>query len=165
MSYSPELPWPVPDERFRHWAGQFADMHDLVRDLVIPPGLPQAAESVLTTARELIRMSYYRYEFMMIGVGTSIIAIETALTEHYGKGTLAGHLKKARADGLLTEEQYGLLDGFGRPIRNKYAHGDLTHVALTPPLAIGMVRTSITILAELHATPSPGPTATGGFTI
>lgn len=156
MSYTAELPWPVPDERFRHWAGQFADMHDLVRDLVIPSGLPQAAESVLTTARELIRMSYYRYEFMMIGAATSVIAIETALTDRYGKGTLASHLGKARADGLLTEEQYDLLGSCGRPIRNKYAHGDLTHAALTPPLAIGMVRTSITILADLHATPRPG---------
>ncbi|WP_406153145.1 hypothetical protein OG217_05505 [Streptomyces sp. NBC_01023] len=155
MSDIRELPWPVPDVRFRHWAGQFADMHDLVRDLVIPPSLPQAAESVMTTARELIRMSYYRYEFLMIGAATSIIAIETALTGRYGAASLASHLKKAREDGLLTDEQYGLLDGFGRPIRNKYAHGDLTHAALTPPLAIGIVRTSLTILAELHALPGP----------
>ncbi|MFJ4739114.1 hypothetical protein [Streptomyces sp. NPDC088775] len=158
MSHTAELPWPVPDERFRHWAGQFADMHDLVRDLVIPPGLPQAAESVLTTARELLRMSYYRFEFMMIGAGTSIIAVETVLTDRYGKGTLAGHLKRARADGLLTEEQYDLLDGAGRPLRNRYAHGDLTHAALSPPMAVGIVRTSITVLGELHAASGPGAT-------
>ncbi|MFF4626858.1 hypothetical protein [Streptomyces griseorubiginosus] len=162
MSYTSELPWPVPDERFRHWASQFADMHDLVRGLVIPSGVPQAAESVLTTARELIRMSYYRYEFMMIGAATSIIAIETALTDRYGEGTLASHLRKAHADGLLTEEQYDLLDGCGRPIRNRYAHGDLTHAVLTPPLAIGIVRTSITILAKLHAAPHTGTTAASG---
>ncbi|MFE2157059.1 hypothetical protein ACFW9M_04510 [Streptomyces lydicus] len=155
MSDTLELPWPIPDERFRHWAGQFADMHDLVRDLVVPPGLPQAAESVMTTARELIRMSYYRYEFLMIGAATSIIAIEPALADRYGRGSLADHLKKARADSILTDEQYGLLDGFGRPIRNKYAHGDLTHAALTPPLAIGIVRTSLAILTELHSPPSP----------
>ncbi|MFH8465995.1 hypothetical protein [Streptomyces sp. NPDC017991] len=153
MSDMRELPWPVPDVRFRHWAGQFSDMHDLVRELVIPPGLPQAAESVMTTACELIRMSYYRFEFLMVGAATSIIAIETALTDRYGKGSLASHLKKAREDGLLTDEQYGLLDGFGRPIRNKFAHGDLTHAALTPPLAVGIVRTSLTTLAELHARP------------
>ncbi|WP_392842966.1 hypothetical protein [Streptomyces sp. LN500] len=97
--------------------------------------------------------------FMMIGAATSVIAIETALADRYGKGTLVGHLGNARADGLLTEEQYDLLDSCGRPIRNRYAHGDLTHAVLTPPLAIGMVRTSITILAELHATPRPGITA------
>ncbi|MFJ9722939.1 hypothetical protein ACIRP3_09290 [Streptomyces sp. NPDC101209] len=159
MSDTPELPWPVPDERFRHWASHFADMHDLVRDLVIPCRLPQAAESVLNTARELIRMSYYRYEFMMIGAATSVIAIEAALTDRYGKGTLASHLGKARADQLLTEEQYDLLDSCGRPIRNRYAHGDLTHAVLTPPLAIGMVRTSITVLAKLHATVHPGTAA------
>ncbi|MDX3803117.1 hypothetical protein [Streptomyces sp. AK04-3B] len=150
MSETPELPWPVPDSRFRHWAGEFADMHDLVRDLVLPPGLPEAAERVLTTARELIRMSYYRYEFMMVGAATSIIAIEAALSDRYGKGTLANHLKQALADGLLTQDQFDLLDSCGRPIRNRYAHGDLTHAVLTPPLAVGMVRTSIAILGQLH---------------
>lgn len=156
-----ELPWPVPDTRSPLMAGQFADMHDLVRDLVIPPELPQAAVSLLTTSRELIRMSYYRWEFMMIGAGTSMIALETALTGHYGNGTLAGHLKKAQADEILTEEQYGFLDDVGRGLRNKYAHGVLTHAALTPPIAVGLVRTVITVLAELHALPRPGPTADG----
>ena len=152
MSETPELPWPVPDDRSQLlMANQFADMHGLVRDLVIPPGLPPAAESVLTTVRELIRHSYFRYEFLMVGAAMSIIAIEAALAERYGKGILANHLKKARADGLLTEEQYDLLDSSGRSIRNNFAHGDLTHAALTPPLAIGVVRTSLTILTELHA--------------
>ncbi|MFJ9089782.1 hypothetical protein ACIRL3_45935 [Streptomyces sp. NPDC102384] len=156
MSDTLELPWPVPDRRFRHWVDQFADMHDLVRDLTIPQGLPEAAERVLTTARELIRMSYYRYEFMMIGAGTSIIAIETALKDRYGRGTLASYLRRARNDGVLTEEQYDLLDSTGRPLRNKYAHGDLTHAVLTPPMAVAIVRTSFTILAELHTAPGPG---------
>ncbi|MFC9498403.1 hypothetical protein [Streptomyces sp. NPDC056982] len=158
MSETLELPWPVPDTRSPLLADQFADMHDLVRDLVIPPGLPQAAESMLTTARELIRLSYYRYEFMMIGAATSIIAIETALSDRYGRKTLAAHLKKAHADGLITEEQYDLLNSCGRPIRNQYAHGGLTHAALTPPMAVGIVHTSITILAHLHATPGPSAT-------
>ncbi|WP_328749358.1 MULTISPECIES: hypothetical protein [unclassified Streptomyces] len=155
MSETPELPWPVPDERSQLlMASQFADMHDVVRDLVIPPGLPQAAVSVLTTARELIRMAFYRYEFMMLGVAMSIIAIETALTARYGKGSLADHLKKAHADGTLNEEQYDLLDTVGRPIRNKFAHGDLTHATITPALAVGMAQTSFTLLAQLHATPA-----------
>ncbi|MEU1552189.1 hypothetical protein ABZ517_05630 [Streptomyces scabiei] len=155
MSENPELPWPVPDQRFRHFVGDFADMHDLVRDLVIPDGLPSSTVSVLTTARELIRHSYFRYEFMMLGVAMSIIAIETALTARYGRGSLAEHLKKAHADGTLDEEQYDLLDTTGRPIRNKFAHGDLTHAAITPALAVAMAQTSFTILAQLHATPEP----------
>ncbi|MGW1180198.1 hypothetical protein [Streptomyces drozdowiczii] len=161
MSESPELPWPVPDSRAHLMAGQFSDMHDLVRDLVVPPELPQAAVSLLTTSRELIRMSYYRWEFMMIGAGTSMIALETALTGRYGTGTLASHLKKAEVDGILTEEQYGILDDLGRRLRNRYAHGVLTHAALSPPMAVGLVRTVITVLAELHAASSPGPPAVG----
>ncbi|WP_030196274.1 hypothetical protein [Streptomyces sp. NRRL S-87] len=60
------LPFPVPDERAHNFAGQYADMHDLVEDLVVPDGVPQAAASVLRTARELLRQSYNCYEFSTV---------------------------------------------------------------------------------------------------
>lgn len=57
------LPFPVPDERAHHFVGQYSGMHDLVEDLVVPGGVPEAAATVLRTARELLRHSYYCYEF------------------------------------------------------------------------------------------------------
>ncbi|MFB6780506.1 hypothetical protein ACFCX0_24430 [Streptomyces sp. NPDC056352] len=36
-------------------------MHDLVEDLIVPDGAPEAAATVLRTARELLSHSYYCY--------------------------------------------------------------------------------------------------------
>ena len=113
---TPRLPWPIPDPRARHWAGQYADMHPIVEGLTIPDGIPASAASVMTTARELIRHSYYRHEFNNVAVTVSIIAIEAALTDRYGKGTLAQLIDKAAADGARTPEQQDMLHT-GRKIR------------------------------------------------
>ncbi|MEU8350319.1 hypothetical protein AB0C60_12575, partial [Streptomyces sp. NPDC048845] len=55
-------PFPVPDERAHLFVDSYADMHDLVEDLVVADGVPGAAATVLCTARELLRQSYYCYE-------------------------------------------------------------------------------------------------------
>ncbi|WP_432043484.1 hypothetical protein [Streptomyces cadmiisoli] len=62
------LPFPVPDERAHLFVDSYADMHDLVEDLVVPDGVPEAAATVLRTARELLRQSYYCYEFSTVAV-------------------------------------------------------------------------------------------------
>ncbi|MEU2541344.1 hypothetical protein [Streptomyces iakyrus] len=45
------MPFPVPDERARYSVDSYADMHDLVEDLVVPAGAREAAATVLWTAR------------------------------------------------------------------------------------------------------------------
>lgn len=42
-STTQRLPFPVPDERAPHFVDSYADMHDLVEDLVVPDGVPEAA--------------------------------------------------------------------------------------------------------------------------
>ncbi|MFC5804271.1 hypothetical protein [Streptomyces formicae] len=142
------LPWPTPDSRARYWVEKFADMHEIVDLIEIPAGLPERAISVLTTARELIRFSYYRHEFNTVGVATSIMAVEAALSETYGAGSLNDHLKRALEEGTLTAEQADILNT-GRQIRNAYSHGKTTHVAMTPALALQMVSASIRLISEL----------------
>lgn len=75
------LPFPVPDERAHYFVGQYADMHALVEDLVVPDGVPEAAATVLRTARELLRQSYYCYEFSTVAVMHSLIAVEIVLRD------------------------------------------------------------------------------------
>ncbi|WP_190031801.1 hypothetical protein [Streptomyces goshikiensis] len=75
------LPFPVPDERAHYFVSQYADMHDLVEDLVVPDAVPEAAATVLRTARELLRQSYYCYEFSTVAVMHSLIAVEIALRD------------------------------------------------------------------------------------
>lgn len=41
------LPFPVPDERAHLFVGSYADMHELVEDLVVPVDAPKAALYVI----------------------------------------------------------------------------------------------------------------------
>ncbi|MFE2693611.1 hypothetical protein [Streptomyces mirabilis] len=106
-------------------------------------------------AGELIRFSFYRHEFSAVGAAVSLIAVEAALRDRYGRGRLVDYIQKARDDGLLTAEEADLLDTAGRPIRNRFAHGELTHVTLTMPMAVNIVATSIRLLTVLHGPSQP----------
>ena len=156
---TPHLPWPTPDLRSPIWGRSYADMHGIVEQLVIPEGLPQQAVSVITTARELIRHSYFRYKFSTVAVAVSIIAVEAALADRYGNKKLNVMIDRSAADGLVTEEQRDMLHT-GREIRNRFAHGKITHSALSPAMAVTMVQTSLSLLELLiqavPATQDPG---------
>jgi hypothetical protein len=38
-----QLPFPVPDQRAHYFVSQYADMHQLVEDLVVPDGVPNSS--------------------------------------------------------------------------------------------------------------------------
>jgi hypothetical protein len=128
-------------------------MHDLVEDLVVPAGVPEAAATVLRTARELLRQSYYCYEFSTVAVMHSLIAMEIVLRDRItdaGTKPLFQLIKQAVEAGVLTTRQAEYLD-YGRKIRNGMAHGETTHAAIPPTMAVPMVTTSFAIVSELCA--------------
>jgi hypothetical protein len=97
------LPFPVPDERAHLFVDSYADMHDLVEDLVVPADVPEAAATVMRTARELLRQSYYCYEFSTVAVMHSLIAVEIVLRDRIpdaDKKPLRGLIKQGSADGM-----------------------------------------------------------------
>ncbi|MFJ7905151.1 hypothetical protein ACIQ6V_32495 [Streptomyces sp. NPDC096198] len=144
---------PVPDERAHYFFDNYADMHDLVEDLVVPDGAPEAAATVLHTARELLRQSYYCYEFSTVAVMHPLIAVEIVLRDRIpdaGTKPLFQLIKQGAADGILTARQAEYLD-YGRQIRNGMAHGQTTHTVMPPAMAVPMVTTSFTIVSELCA--------------
>ncbi|MFI1726447.1 hypothetical protein [Streptomyces sp. NPDC020489] len=148
---TPHLPWPVPDPRAHYFVNQYADMHELVADLVVPEGVPDKAATVLNTAREMVRHSYYCYEFSTAAVLHSLIAVEAVLratVPDAGKQSLQKLIRLGLGSGKLTAEQADVLDA-GREIRNRMAHGEMTGTALPPAMAIPMVRTSFAIVAAL----------------
>lgn len=55
--------------------------------------------------------------------------------------------------GILTARQAGYLDD-GRKIHNGMAHGQTTHMAMAPAMAVPMVTASFTIVSELCAAPA-----------
>lgn len=131
------LPVPVPDMRAHLFVGSYADMHDLVEDLVVPTGVPEAAATVLRTARELLRQSYYCYEFSTVAVMHSLIAVEIVLRDRIpGAGTkpLFQLIRQGADAGTLTARQAEYLD-YGKQIRNGMAHGKTPHAVM--PLGHG----------------------------
>ncbi|MEV0495433.1 hypothetical protein [Streptomyces atratus] len=147
------LPFPVPDERAHLFVDSYADMHDLVEDLVVPTGVPEAAATVLRTARELLRQSYYCYGFSTVAVMYSLIAVEIVLRDRIpdaGTKPLFQLIKQGADAGILTARQAEFLD-YGRQIRKGMAHGKTTHAVMPPAMAVPMVTTSFAIVTELCA--------------
>ncbi|MFB6784989.1 hypothetical protein ACFCX0_49230 [Streptomyces sp. NPDC056352] len=110
-----------------------------------------AAATVLRTARELLRHSYYCYEFSTVAVMHSLIAVEIVLRDRIpGAGTkpLFQLIKQGADAGTLTVRQAECLD-YGRQIRNGMAHGKTTHAVMPPGMAVPMVTTSFAIVTEL----------------
>ncbi|MEE1751247.1 hypothetical protein [Streptomyces sp. SP18CS02] len=110
------LPFPVPDERAHYFVHSYADLHDVVEVRVVPVGVPEAAATVLRTARELLRQSYYCYGFSNVAVMHSLIAVEIVLRDRIpdvGTKPLHQLIKQGADVGILTERQAEYLD-YGR---------------------------------------------------
>ncbi|GAA5706963.1 hypothetical protein AQJ43_31650 [Streptomyces avermitilis] len=125
-------------------------MHDLAEDLPVPDGVPEAAATVLHTARELLRHSYVCYEFSAVAVMHFLIAVEIVLRDRIpdaGKKPLRKLIEQGAGAGVLTARQAEYLD-YGRKIRNGMAHGQTTHTAMPPAVAVLMVTTSFAIVTE-----------------
>ncbi|MDH2412368.1 hypothetical protein ACG5V6_24220 [Streptomyces chitinivorans] len=150
---SADLPWPVPDPRARHWAGQFSDMRTIVEPLKIPQSLPVNVQRLFETCRELLRFSYYHLEFGPAAVYTSITAVEAALRERYQGRNLNEMIGTALADGTLTAEQADRLHA-GRQIRNRYSHGRTMHPAMAIPFAVQLVVVALEVVALLDTSDS-----------
>ncbi|MFE6906767.1 hypothetical protein [Streptomyces erythrochromogenes] len=115
-----------------------------------------ARHHLLRTARELLRQSYYCFEFSTVAVMDSLIAVEIVLRDRIpgtGRKPLQKRIQQGADTGVLTARQAEYLD-YGRQIRNGMAHGQATHAAMPPAMAVPMVTTSFTIVSELCATPT-----------
>ncbi|GJF32710.1 hypothetical protein KNE206_54100 [Kitasatospora sp. NE20-6] len=134
------LPLPAPDVRARHVVPDYADMHALVADLVLPADAPMYVMSALETTRELIRHSYYRYEFATVAVTHSLFALEHVLAERLAiDEPLQDLIEQATGAGLVTAELAAELDR-SRRLRDELTQGTATSAALDPTRAIDMVR-------------------------
>ncbi|MFD3947507.1 hypothetical protein [Streptomyces sp. NPDC058579] len=115
-------------------------MHTLVADLVLPSDASMYVMSALETARELIRHSYYRYEFATVAVTHSLFALEHLLAERLAVNEpLQKLIERATDAGLIAAELATELDR-SRLLRDKLTQGTVTSASLGPAGAIDMVR-------------------------
>lgn len=148
------LPLPVPDPRVRDVVRDYAGMDALVADLVVPGNASMYVMSALETSRELIRHSYYRYEFATVAVMHSLCALECVLAERLAVDKPLQDLIEQAADaGLVAVELATELDR-SRLLRDKVTHGIVTCAALGPARATDMVRAVFEAVALLLRPPA-----------
>ncbi|WP_235502711.1 MULTISPECIES: hypothetical protein [unclassified Kitasatospora] len=103
MNTLPQLPGPLPlpvqDPRARDLVLDYADMHALVADLALPAGASMHVMSAMETSRELIRHSFYRYEFATVAVTHSLFALEHVLAERLAINEPLQNLSRCRGGG------------------------------------------------------------------
>ncbi|MGF1429626.1 hypothetical protein [Kitasatospora sp. LaBMicrA B282] len=152
-------PLASPDVRNRYLAPDFAGMDDLVADLVLPVHAPAHVLSALETARELLRHSYFRYEFATVAAAHALFAVEQALGERLGVEEPLGRLiELSPVAGLLPAELAERLDR-SRQLRDRLSHGTATSGVLRPQRAVVLVRAAFDAAALLFPPPPPAPAA------
>ncbi|MFF9063781.1 hypothetical protein ACF09E_00345 [Streptomyces sp. NPDC014891] len=118
----------------------YAGMDSVVADLVLPAGAPMHVMSTLETSRELIRHSYYRYEFATVAVTHSLVALEHVLTERSAvREPLEALVERAAEAGLFPADLAAELHR-GRLLRDELVQGTRTSAAVGPLGAFLLVR-------------------------
>ncbi|MGW9211265.1 hypothetical protein ACWGR4_30330 [Embleya sp. NPDC055664] len=141
-------PLPLPDPRARDVVLDYAGMHDLVADLVLPDGASMYVMSALETSRELIRHSYYRYEFATVAVMHSLCALERVLAERLAVNKpLKDLIEQATEAELIAVELATELDR-SRLLRDKLLQGVIS-ADLSPVMAVHLVRAVFDAVALL----------------
>ncbi|WP_234314224.1 MULTISPECIES: hypothetical protein [unclassified Streptomyces] len=168
------LSTPVPDPRGRDIVLDYGGMHALVSDLVLPRGASLYVMSAMETSRELIRHSYYRYEFATVAVTHSLFALEHVLAERLGANDpLHALIRQATDVGLITAALAAELDR-SRLLRDRLAQGAVSSAALGQVQAVALVRAvfdAVDLLlhpataeaAEAAGTPVGGAQHVGGL--
>ncbi|MEU6299104.1 hypothetical protein [Streptomyces erythrochromogenes] len=155
----PDLP--TPDPRAWGTAPDFAAMRALVAGLVVPGNASMYVMSALETSRELVRYSYYRYEFATVAVVHSLFALEHVLAERLrSKAPLGELIGRAAEEGLVTAGLAAELDDC-RLLRDGLGRGARSSAALTPTGAVARVRAVFDAVSLLLG-PPPAEEAEGG---
>ncbi|WP_438297586.1 hypothetical protein [Streptomyces sp. HUAS TT7] len=145
---------PVRDPRAGNLVLDYADMHALVADLILPGHASMYLMSAMETSRELIRHSYYRYEFATVAVTHSLFALEHVLAERLAMNEpLPVLIERAAGAGLITPGLAAELDR-SRLLRDKLTQGTESSAALRPIRAVAMVRAVFDAVSLLLRPPS-----------
>ncbi|MET9956209.1 hypothetical protein ABZ135_32345 [Streptomyces sp. NPDC006339] len=162
MNTLPPPSGPRPDPRVRDLVPDYEGMRALVAGLVLPTGGSMEVTSALDTSRELLRHSFFRYEFATVAVTHSLLALEHVLVERLAVDAPLGELIARAVDaGLLGAEPAAALDGC-RLLRERLARGTATGAALGPERAAALLRAVFDAVSLLLRPPSEGAEQSAG---
>jgi hypothetical protein len=148
-----------PASQWQHLFGSYADLVAHVEQWPVTDRTPEAVATMLATSRALFTHMWFVYEFGIVAVAWSLLAIEAMLrhrldaTDLSDRRRLAGLLTDAKKAELLSAEWAGRLEA-ARKLRNEFAHGRMTGL-LTPGMVSQMVQAAHDLAAWLF------PDATG----
>jgi hypothetical protein len=113
---------------------------------------PEVA-SMLKTCRDLFVHCYFVYEFGLVAVIWSVLAVEAALRDCLGEEAtrddgLSRLIGKAQGRGWLTAEQAEALRA-GAEFRNRITHAR-SHGVLTLPLVAGPLHNAHEVIVQLY---------------
>ncbi|WNF31023.1 hypothetical protein RI138_31605 [Streptomyces sp. C11-1] len=145
---------PVRDPRACDLVLDYAEMHAVVADLVLPGGASMYVMSALETSRELIRHSYYRYEFATVAVTHSLFALEHVLAERLATNEPLHVLIERAADAGLITAELAIELHRSRLLRDKLTQGAESSAALRPIRAVAMLRAVFDAVSLLLRPPS-----------
>lgn len=114
---------------------------------------PEVA-SMLKTCRDLFLHCYFVYEFGLVAVIWSVLAVEAALRDCLGEEAtrddgLARLIGKAQGRGWITADHAEELRA-GAEFRNRITHAR-SHGVLTLPLVAGPLQTAHEVIVQLYA--------------
>ncbi|MFJ8039616.1 hypothetical protein ACIRBX_03760 [Kitasatospora sp. NPDC096147] len=147
----------------------FEDMEGLIAELVVPQDAPMAVMSALGTSRELLRFSFYRFEFATVAITHALVALELALAappseqtagETAGRPALAELVRDAVKSGRLPAPLAGPLAS-ALALPGELVRGERTSAACHPATAVGRVRAVFDAVAAL-VRPAARPGAPDG---
>lgn len=117
-------------------------------------GAPPNVAALLGTARSLYTLAWYRYELLVVAVGWSLLAVETALRASLAaprSKTFRGLIREAANRNLIESGLAERVDA-GRQIRNLLMHPRVGQPipAWTPAMSREMLSTAHAVVAQLY---------------
>lgn len=134
--------------------GSYEQLQEVAAAWPVAPSVSDDLALMLRTCRDLFAHSYFAYDFGIVAVVWSVLAVERALREAVGAevGSRAGLTKligKAQAKGWLSRSDADALRA-GATLRNRIVHAQ-SYGTFSPAMvagALGAAHTAIAVLAE-----------------
>jgi hypothetical protein len=148
---------PVPLEPDGRWQSMVGTHADLAAHAATWPTHPKTNEQVvdmLAICRRLFEHTYFVYEFGVVAIVWSVLAVEAALRDRLGevasdRDGLAKLIGKAEGRGWFKPHEAEALRA-GAELRNRLVHAQ-TYGVFTPGMVAGALETAHLSIARLYA--------------
>lgn len=143
-----------PDGRWQFMVGTHADLAARAATWPTHPKTNEQVADMLAICRRLFEHTYFVYEFGVVAVVWSVLAVEAALRDRLGEEAsdrdgLAKLIGKAEGRGWFKQHEAEALRA-GAELRNRLVHAQ-TYGVFTPAVVAGALETAHLSIAQLYA--------------